>query len=102
MLLQYIYIYFEPDWTPAKEYIRNSFECETNSNIALQWGHLNVMKSQITGHYTVCLTANADPNKNKIKSALRTGLLWGELNKLEWLFMKWKNTSKIINYSDFA
>ena len=44
------------------------------TSTALQWPHMNVIRSQITGHLTVCLTAYADPHHRNIKIRI-TGCL---------------------------
>ena len=50
---------------------------EDMSPFPLQWRHMNVLMSQITGHSTVCLTAYADPHERNIRARI-TGHTWGE------------------------
>ena len=48
----------------------------TTMVITSRWRHMNVMKSQITGHPTVCLTAYADPHERYIKVRITGPLRW--------------------------
>ena len=53
--------------------MRNTY---TTMVIISRWRHMNVMKSQITGHPTVCLTAYADPHERYIKVRITGPLRW--------------------------
>ena len=52
-------------WQPRVPQLTKSTPWQpSNSLVALRWRHMNVIKSQITGHSNVCLTAYADPHQS--------------------------------------